>query len=97
MKKEADNPFHNHLISVIIHGCFLVSYVQFYFEPRKSHTEQKMSKKFSLKWNDFKTTVSNSLGILREEKDFFDVTLVSDDERQIPAHKLVLSACSDQS
>ena len=48
-----------------------------------------------MKWNDFKTTVSNSFGILREEKDFFDVTLVSDDERQIPAHKLVLSACSD--
>ena len=48
-----------------------------------------------MKWNDFKTTVSNSLGILRQEKDFFDVTLVSDDERQIPAHKLVLSACSD--
>ena len=55
----------------------------------------KMSEKFSLKWNDFKSTVSNSFGILREEKDFFDVTLVSDDERQIPAHKLVLSACSD--
>ena len=54
-----------------------------------------MSEKFSLKWNDFKTTVSNSFGILREEKEFFDVTLVSDDERQIPAHKLVLSACSD--
>ena len=54
-----------------------------------------MSEKFSLKWNDFKSTVSNSFGILRKEKDFFDVTLVSDDERQIPAHKLVLSACSD--
>ena len=48
-----------------------------------------------MKWNDFKTTVSQSFGILREEKEFFDVTLVSDDERQIPAHKLVLSACSD--
>ena len=48
-----------------------------------------------MKWNDFQTTVSQSFGILREEKEFFDVTLVSDDERQIPAHKLVLSACSD--
>ena len=54
-----------------------------------------MSEKFSLKWNDFESTVSNSFGLLRQEKDFFDVTLVSDDERQIPAHKLVLSACSD--
>ena len=54
-----------------------------------------MSNKLSLKWTDFKSTVSNSFGVLREEKEFFDVTLVSDDERQIPAHKLVLSACSD--
>ena len=53
-----------------------------------------MSEKFSLKWNDFQTTVSNSFGILRQEKDFLDVTLVSDDETQISAHKLVLSACS---
>ena len=54
-----------------------------------------MSEKFYLKWNDFESTVSNSFGILRQEKDFFDVTLVSDDEMQIPAHRLVLSACSE--
>ena len=54
-----------------------------------------MAEKFNLQWDDFKTTVSKSFSILRQEKDFFDVTLVSDDERQIPAHKLVLSACSD--
>ena len=53
-----------------------------------------MDEKFSLKWNDFQSTVSQSFGVLRKEKDFFDVTLVSDDEVQIPAHKLVLSACS---
>ena len=53
-----------------------------------------MEEKFCLRWNDFQTTVSSSFGILRQEKDFFDVTLVSDDEIQIPAHKLVLSACS---
>ena len=50
--------------------------------------------KFSLKWNDFQTTVSQSFGLLRKEKDFFDVTLVSDDQVQVSAHKLVLSACS---
>ena len=54
-----------------------------------------MSEKFCLKWNDFQSTVSQSFGILRKEKDFYDVTLVSDDEIQIPAHKLVLSASSD--
>ena len=51
--------------------------------------------KFCLKWNDFQSTVSKSFGVLRQEADFFDVTLVSDDEQHIPAHKLVLSASSD--
>ena len=50
--------------------------------------------KFSLKWNDFQTTVSNSFKVLRQEKDLFDVTLVSDDQKQIQSHKVVLSACS---
>ena len=53
-----------------------------------------MSEKFSLKWNDFQSVVSQSFSVLRREEDFFDVTLVSDDEVQISAHKLVLSACS---
>ena len=51
--------------------------------------------KFCLKWNDFQTTVSQSFGKLRQEKDFFDVTLVSDDEKQIQAHKLVFSSSSE--
>ena len=50
--------------------------------------------KFSIKWHDFQTTVSQSFGLLRQEEDFFDVTLVSDDELEIPAHKLVLAASS---
>ena len=50
--------------------------------------------KFCLKWNDFQTTVSQSFGLLRKEEDFFDVTLVTDDEIQIPAHKLVLATSS---
>merc|ERR1712133_115335 len=53
------------------------------------------SEKFSLKWNDFQQTVSNSFGILRKEQDFFDVTLVSDDEVHLSSHKLMLSACSE--
>ena len=50
--------------------------------------------KFSLRWNDFQSTVSQSLGLLRKEEDFFDVTLVSEDHSQMSAHKVVLSACS---
>ena len=55
----------------------------------------KMSEKFCLRWNDFQSTVSQSFAVLRKEQDLLDVTLVSDDEVQIPAHKLVLSASSD--
>ena len=53
-----------------------------------------VSEQFYLKWNDFQRTVSSSFKILRNEKDFFDVTLVSDDESQVSAHKLLLSSCS---
>ena len=51
--------------------------------------------KFNLKWNDFQTNVSKSFRCLRQEEDFFDVTLVSDDEVHISSHKLVLSASSE--
>ena len=54
-----------------------------------------MSEKFSLKWNDFTDNVSKSFGLLRNEEYLHDVTLVSDDHKQVPAHKLVLSACSE--
>ena len=53
-----------------------------------------MSEKFSLKWNDFQSVVSQSFSVLRQEADFYDVTLVSDNHIQISAHKLVLSASS---
>ena len=53
------------------------------------------TEKFCLKWNDFKNNVSQSFSKLRKESHFFDVTLVSEDQTQIKAHKLVLSACSD--
>ena len=54
-----------------------------------------MAKEFILKWNDFEANASSSFKILREESEFFDVTLVSDDEHHISAHKLVLSASSE--
>ena len=54
-----------------------------------------MSVKLCMKWKEFESVVSQSFSVLRREEDFFDVTLVSNDEIQISAHKLVLSACSD--
>jgi len=51
------------------------------------------SDKFCLRWNDFESNISVAFRELREDKDFFDVTLACDDQ-QIQAHKVILSACS---
>ena len=51
------------------------------------------SEKFCLRWNDFESNISTAFRELREEKDFFDVTLACDDN-QVQAHKVILSACS---
>jgi len=51
------------------------------------------NEKFCLRWNDFENNISAGLRSLREEKDFFDVTLACDDS-QLQAHKVILSACS---
>jgi len=51
------------------------------------------SEKFCLRWNDFETNISVAFRELREDKDFFDVTLACDDQ-QMQAHKVILSACS---
>jgi len=52
------------------------------------------SEKFCLKWNDFETNISTAFRDLREEKEFFDCTLMSCDDEQLNAHKVILSACS---
>ena len=51
--------------------------------------------KFSLKWNDFEANASKSFRNLRKEEHFYDVTLVSDDQQFVSAHKLILSASSE--
>merc|ERR1712029_1465 len=51
--------------------------------------------KFCLKWNDFQLNASNAFKKLRKDKDFQDVTLVSEGGEHISAHKVVLSASSD--
>ena len=54
-----------------------------------------MAEKFCLKWNDFQTNVSNAFRNLRKTENFYDVTLVSDDQKQISAHKVVLASSSE--
>ena len=57
-----------------------------------------MSEKFCLRWNDFENNIGIAFRELRDDKDFFDVTLACDDE-QIQAHKVIslltiLQSCS---
>ena len=51
------------------------------------------NEKYCLRWNDFESNINSAFRDLREEKDFFDVTLACDDN-QVSAHKVILSACS---
>ena len=51
------------------------------------------TEKFCLRWNDFETNISAAFREIKDDKDFFDVTLACDDN-QIQAHKVIISACS---
>jgi len=51
------------------------------------------SDKFCLRWNDFETNISSAFRELRDQKDFFDLTLACEDE-EIQVHKVILAACS---
>ena len=53
-----------------------------------------MSEKLCLQWNDFQKNIKIAFGNLREDKDFKDVTLVSEDGQQVEAHKVILAASS---
>jgi len=52
------------------------------------------SEKFCLRWNDFETNIRDSFRELREEQDYFDVTLACDDGPTLEAHRIILSAGS---
>ena len=54
-----------------------------------------MSEKFALKWDDFQSNWNQSLSQLRNDTDFDDVTLISDDKMKFSAHKILLSSCSN--
>ena len=51
------------------------------------------TEKFCLRWNDFENNISQAFRDLRQDEDFFDCTIACEDD-QIPAHKVILSACS---
>ena len=53
-----------------------------------------MSDKLCLQWNDFKENAIGSLGSLKDDKDFLDVTLACEDGKQVEAHKVILAVSS---
>lgn len=53
-----------------------------------------MPEKLSVQWNDFKDNAIGSLGLLKDDKDFLNVTLASEDGKQIEAHKVILAISS---
>ena len=52
------------------------------------------SEKFCLKWNDYQQNIVSSYSNLRTEMNFSDVTLVCEEDVEIEAHKIILSASS---
>ena len=52
------------------------------------------SEKFNLEWNEFESHASLAIKDLFSRNEFTDVTLVSEDNKQFSAHKVVLSGSS---
>ena len=53
------------------------------------------SDEFCLRWNSYESNISSSFRELREDSEFFDVTLCCDNGIDIvQAHKVILAACS---
>ena len=52
------------------------------------------TEKFCLKWNDFRENIAAAYKNIRGNEDFSDVTLVCEDDQQVEAHRVILSASS---
>ena len=56
-------------------------------------TTQK-SENLCVKWQDFQYNTANTFRSLRDNPDFADVTLVSEDNKKIKAHRVILASSS---
>ena len=50
--------------------------------------------KLCIKWNDFQANLNSAFGGFRNDLEFADVTLVSDDGKQFETHKIILASSS---
>ena len=70
--------------------CPLInSSIQYFVKHRMQHSE-----KLCLKWNDFQENLNSAFEVLRNDKDFADVTLACEDGTHIEAHKVILASSS---
>ena len=53
-----------------------------------------MEEKLCLKWNDFQENLNTPFEVLRNDKEFSDVTLACEDGTHVEAHKVVLISSS---
>ena len=49
---------------------------------------------FNLQWDEFQNNSGNTLKNLLADKNYTDVTLACDDDKQIKAHQVILSSYS---
>ena len=53
-----------------------------------------MPENLCLRWHDFKDNFQSTFMFLKDDKDYADVTLASDDGQLLMAHKVILAASS---
>jgi len=53
-----------------------------------------MVDEYSLKWEEFQDNVCGTFKDIKDDEDFIDITLVSDDEKKTKASKVILAASS---
>ena len=67
------------------------------FDKVNNRVNPKMrtnSDKLSLRWNEFQGNISSSFSSLRNDPSITDVTLISEDDQHIDAHKVMLATSS---
>ena len=52
------------------------------------------SQKLLLSWDEYDSNITSNFKLMKDQNDFCDVTLISDDQTLIAAHKVLLSASS---
>ena len=64
-------------------------------EGAAGSSESSEPRKYCLSWKEYPSVFNKEFDVMRKEENFFDLTLVCEDDFQVGVHKLVLSAASE--